>query len=65
MLQIKEKYGGLRAYCGGTTNEFFDIIDQAEEESYTICEECGEPGKPRDLGWILTLCEKHYQERLR
>ena len=61
MLQIKEKWGGLRAYCGGATMEFFDVIDQAEEESYTICEECGQPGILReDLGWILTLCDEHY-----
>ncbi len=65
IIQVKEKFGGLRVYCGGSIPEFFAIIDQAEKESYEICEECGDPGKLReDLGWILTLCDKHYQKRI-
>ena len=65
VLQVKEKWGGLRFYVGGALREFHDAIEAAEEESYFTCEECGEYGKLReDLGWILTLCEKHYQETL-
>ena len=61
VLQVKEKFGGLRFYIGSADKEFFDAIDAAEEESYTICEECGQPGILReDLGWILTLCDEHY-----
>jgi hypothetical protein len=63
VLQVKEKFGGLRFYVGGATTEEFDVIDQAEEDSYTICEQCGKEGKLReDLGWILTLCDEHYEE---
>jgi hypothetical protein len=66
VTQVKEKWGGLRFYVGSASGEFFDLIDAAEEESYTICEECGEPGKLReDLGWILTLCDEHYEQRKR
>jgi hypothetical protein len=65
VMQVKEKYGGLRFYIGSADKEFFDAIDAAEKESFNTCEVCGELGKPRDLGWILTLCEKHYQERIR
>jgi len=61
VMQVKEKFGGLRFYVGGATPEEFDVIDKAEEDSYTICEECGKPGILReDLGWILTLCDEHY-----
>lgn len=63
VMQVKEKFGGLRFYVGAASREFFDTIEAAEKASYEICEQCGEPGKLReDLGWILTLCDKHYQE---
>jgi hypothetical protein len=57
VAQVKEKFGGLRFYIGCATDEVFSRIDQAEEESFRICEECGSPGKPRDGGWIKTLCD--------
>ena len=63
ILDIKEKWGGLRFYTGGTSEATEDIIEAAEEESYTICEMCGEPGKPREGGWIKTLCDRCSEER--
>ena len=63
VTQVKEKFGGLRFYISSGTSEMFDAIDYAEEESYTICETCGEPGEPRNDGWIQTLCDKHMRER--
>ena len=61
--QIKEKFGGLRFYVGGASQEVFDIISRYEELSYETCEVCGETGKTRrDLGWHRTLCDKHYKE---
>ena len=56
--QVKEKFGGLRFYIGAGSDEIFQRIDKAEEESYQICEECGKPGKLRDRSWIKTLCEE-------
>jgi hypothetical protein len=35
-----------------------DITSRAEEQSYNICEQCGDYGSPNDGGWIVTLCEK-------
>lgn len=65
VLQVKEKWGGLRFYIGGASREFHDAIEAAEKESYLTCERCGNPGKLRGgLSWKLTLCEKHYQETL-
>ena len=45
VLQVKEKFGGLRFYVGGVPAEQFDMvhafIDAVEAQSYTVCEECG------------------------
>jgi hypothetical protein len=62
--QIKEKFGGLRYYADGDVDEqMAGMIDFAESLSYTICEECGAPGKLRSGGWMRTLCDKHEEER--
>lgn len=64
IAQIKEKFGGLRYYADGDLDEaMYGAIDFAESLSYTICEECGEPGKLRSGGWMRTLCDKHEEER--
>ena len=57
LSQVKEKFGGLRVYTWGATDQDQDFIDFAEKQSYTICEFCGKPGKPNDRGWIITLCD--------
>jgi hypothetical protein len=61
-VQVKEKFGGLRFYVYGGTEEIWDLIDEAEEKSFTICEFCGKPGKPRATGWIKTLCDECYEK---
>lgn len=55
--QVKEKFGGLRFYLSSGTDEMYDLCHEAEKKSYSICENCGEPGKQRDDGWIFTLCD--------
>jgi hypothetical protein len=60
--QIKEKFGDLRLYLGcNLTNSvaidiFDDLVEAAEARSSRFCERCGEPGRHRGSGWILTLC---------
>jgi len=61
--QVKEKFGGLRFYMTYYVKELEKLISEAEEETYKICECCGEPGRERDGGWILTLCNKCADER--
>ena len=56
ICDIKEKFGGLRFYIAGGSDEIFDRINKAESDSYKICETCGEPGEPTQGGWIKTLC---------
>jgi hypothetical protein len=64
VLQVKEKYGGLRFYVDAATESVFEVLDKCEEMSYTICEFCGKEGSLRtDLSWYLTLCDEHYMER--
>ena len=65
--QVKEKFGGLRFYIGGTSIEISDTIHGAialaERLSYLICEDCGNKGHLRDdLGWYRTLCDTHYKK---
>lgn len=60
VAQVKEKWGGLRFYINEGSSEIFDIINQHEGFSHTICEECGMPGRSRHGNWIRTLCDKHY-----
>ena len=63
--QVKEKFGSMRFYINEGSDEIFNRITKAERDSYETCETCGEKGELRkDLGWILTLCDKHYLERL-
>ena len=64
-VQIKEKFGGLRMYYDTESEDddfrkkINDCIYNAESESYTICEICGETGKVRKGNWIKTLCDEH------
>jgi len=65
ICQVKEKFGGLRFYINSGSDEIYDRISKAENDSYEICERTGKPGKLRtDIGWWLTLCEEEYQKIL-
>ena len=64
IVQVKEKWGGLRVYTGAFYDdapykEFDNFLIEIEKKSFTICEDCGKPGKLRSGGWYRTLCEEH------
>lgn len=66
VLQIKEKFGGLRYYFSPSvpvyTNIMHDRIIELEKKSFTICEVCGSSGrlrKTKQTNWNKTLCDKH------
>lgn len=76
VLQVKEKYGGLRFYYSfagvseksvekeALKQDIAQIVYDYEQKSETICEECGASGIIRtDLCWIQTLCDSCYQHR--
>ena len=63
--QVKEKFGGLRFYIYGGSDEVWKLIAEAEEASYRICEECGAKGKQQSkakYGWIYTRCEECWKK---
>jgi hypothetical protein len=61
-LQVKEKYGQLRAYNTGATEEVHDIIDKYEFLSEQVCSACGKPAVAMTRGWICPFCEEHIKE---
>lgn len=61
-VQVKEKFGTLRFYVQGASEEHYNYISFAESMSGNTCEECGSPGKRLGRGWIYTACEKHAKD---
>jgi hypothetical protein len=59
VVQVKEKFGGLRFYTNWATEEMFERIEKAERDSYKICEVCGNSGSLRKGAWLRTLCDYH------
>jgi hypothetical protein len=55
--QIKEKFGSMRFYVNGGSDEAFAIVREAEDASERTCETCGEPGQGRGTGWYYTACD--------
>ena len=56
--QVKEKWGTLTIYVNDYQDEVCVILDKAEKDSATICEQCGKPGKINTRGWLKCLCEE-------
>ena len=55
--QVKQKYGTLRFYCDEETSSVRFDIEDAERESETTCEVCGEPGTLRGSHWLSVSCD--------
>jgi len=62
-VQVKEKFGTLRFYMAGETDEMEKLISEAEDASAVTCEYCGAAGTLRTKGWCFTLCDKCDEER--
>lgn len=45
--QIKEKYGELRFYASSDIPEVNTLIDEYENLSESVCEDCGKEGRPK------------------
>jgi len=58
VVQVKEKWGGLRIYTTSSPDEVRGAVDLAEDVSFRTCEDCGALGTPcaPGFGWIRTLC---------
>ena len=59
VLQVKEKFGGLRVYVNDANEAIDQRIETAIQESFHTCEVCGQPGTLREDSWIKTLCDEH------
>lgn len=59
VLQVKEKFGGLRFYVESADEYVYGLIDLAESMSYEICEYCGgtEDVQRTDQRWIRYYCK--------
>ena len=58
VVQIKEKYGGLRWYDNGAPTRLArEILPKYEDLSEHTCIHCGKPAKYVSRGWILPFCE--------
>ena len=59
VVQLKEKFGGLRFYIEGAPKKIHKAIEKAEKESLNTCESCGtKENVGYTTGWITTLCGK-------
>lgn len=54
--QVKEKFGILRFYMDGSTDEMEALITLAENESVKTCDVCGAPGILVGKSWYSTRC---------
>lgn len=66
VLDMKEKYGGLRLSIGAfaispEANDRATLaVDLAEARSIHVCDVCGAPGRLRERGgWYAARCEEH------
>ena len=59
VLQVKQKFGGLRFYANYTNDKISALVEAAEFDSFHTCEVCGKPGKRRGSAWIQTVCDEH------
>lgn len=59
IVQVKEKFGELRFYVEGLTNEERHMVMAAERGSTNICQHCGTKDSVdwRNHGWVATLCD--------
>ena len=62
IVQIKEKFGGLRWYDDGFPQEgheeYTDWICKYEDLSFKTCINCGKPAIGFTKGWITPLCKE-------
>jgi hypothetical protein len=76
VVQVKEKFGGLRFYVEGCGDEEQHLINQFERASFKVCEFCGEPGSvgrlgfrrndetsKKSFGWVKTMCPSCEEEQ--
>jgi hypothetical protein len=60
LVQVKEKFGGLRIYAENLSAEMQKIVDDAETACRFLCEECGaiadDTSPYTNTMWVVTNC---------
>lgn len=67
IMQVKEKWAGLRIYTSYVNEEIDEIIDSAQDEAEETCEYCGSKDnpEPRNVhGWWSNLCYNCYRTEI-
>ena len=59
VIQVKEKFGGLRVYTDVMHEGLDAVIRSTGKKSFSICEDCGASGALREGSWYRTLCDVH------
>jgi hypothetical protein len=65
VIQIKEKFGGLRFYpLNGASGEVWKLITEYEQKSYGVCEVTGSRTNVGlwTYGWMKTMSKKYAEE---
>ena len=64
IYQIKEKFGALSFYVSKKTDELKKLIEDAEAESYHVCEICGRHINKQivEHHWIYPMCRECYDD---
>lgn len=59
VVQVKEKFGGLRFYTEGLTHAEREMVYAAEAESFLVCADCGtrDTVSLRNRRWVASLCD--------
>jgi len=63
LMQIKEKFGGLRLYADGGNDEIRNLVSSFEQRASVTCESCGavkSVGAASINGWLSVLCKPCY-----
>lgn len=58
-IQIKEKWGVLRVYMNVYNDKIAELVDEYQDKSFKICEQCGKEGSLRNGSWVRVFCEDH------
>lgn len=62
-MQIKEKYGEIRAYTNFVTKEIDRIIEDYSFISANVCQRCGKPDSSISKGcWVECCCKDCYEK---
>jgi len=62
--QVKEKFGTLRFYVRGRSEEMGQLIEEASKRSAHTCESCGLEGELRTESWFYVACDR-CEEKIR